>query len=67
MVCASYERFIVISHREIIVKMADNYLEKQREAYEARKAEWLKSKKKVKCSKQNLPKSNAGNGEYVKS
>jgi len=25
--------------------MADNYLEKQREAYEARKAAWLKAKK----------------------
>ena len=26
--------------------MADNYLERQREQYEARKAAWLKSKKK---------------------
>ncbi len=25
--------------------MADNYLEKRREQYEARKAEWLKKKK----------------------
>lgn len=25
--------------------MADNYLERQREAYEARKAEWLKAKR----------------------
>lgn len=25
--------------------MADNYLERQREAYEARKAEWLKSRR----------------------
>jgi hypothetical protein len=26
--------------------MADNYLERQRETYEARKAAWLKNKKK---------------------
>lgn len=39
--------------------MADNYLERQREAYEARKAEWLNAKR---CGKARKPaRSSQGN------
>ena len=33
--------------------MADNYLEKRREEYEARKAEWLKKKKRLALRKKS--------------
>jgi hypothetical protein len=35
--------------------MADNYLERQREQYEARKAAWLKNKKKQVPKKKTAP------------
>lgn len=41
--------------------MADNYLEKQREQYEARKAAWLKAKKLGK--KRTGKSSSAANGK----
>lgn len=53
-----------IKQFEVRSLMADNYLEKQREQYEARKAAWLKKgkpkKKSAHASIQNTQKGNGG-------
>ena len=36
--------------------MADNFLERQRQEYELRKAEWLKKKRKVRIAVRNIEK-----------
>ena len=42
--------------------MADNYLERHREEYEKRKAEWLRKKKHLSTIKRKELKANGGNG-----